>query len=991
MQIDASTNHRPVGGGFTLPVILLVVAALLILAVGILLVASIERDTARSFADRQRAELAAQAALEGISSLLTDETANDDFLVIQSALTAPITAGRQTAPQHFLVRGKVAKNDYTYRYVPMFSARCLPEDQPQLAPPPLELLFGKTANEWIDFSALPYTDKVRAAWLPIKDEKGRTVARYAYWVEDLQGKLDPALTGNLGGPNLTHTRAAHPFPAPGLNPDPESDAAAPLNQIGLFTIEPATTSDSQGTLGKTLIENRRLLLSPDSTLAAAGITPPLVRDEVGRLANPKARAVEESLAANLYSYFERPLIPFVPGIDPVLAGRPRKNLNALLAMAPDQAVNEMAAFVRAALPDFDKRKGGFPEDYLKTLAANTIDYADADSNPTLKSGEYRGLDACPLMSELALQVNYVGISDQQGRKIMTFRFKLFAELFNPTSQRVAGDARLSYEVALPMDGVGAGVGGEPFDSPALLSDPAVATHDLSLIDGCYWTHQKPVELEPNQYRCYLFADVTYRMDVGAASDVIPNDTPFSLNEARAESGLSLMWNGKVLERADGILRQSGLIYSRKNRIITGGFKTGEPETITKAALPGLVYDDYPKMYYNMGDPRMTHYLRAAPLDENAYPENISPNRRNIRLETYEDDVTSRPKVYTRMLPSEWPDGGHNAAVGTWSPGGSDKTAMTDSMFDFPYDPQMALAAPQSISNRGRFYSATELGHIFDPIMHAPMFLSSDETSLLRNKGKMPSSSSSWPDVRGSQASSFYGGGNSLRIGRPEHPDFDLITQPGLHAARLLDIFHAGRSRSENPVEREGPVTRIAGHVNLNTASRDALRAMAAGALVMDPLLAKRLGQDHLGAPTMAPPVSPLPLCAPTMANEADRIADGIIHSRPYLSTADLVRAKGIDGVAVFGNRYLYPDNTNIEWSDAAAEEVFARVYEGSTVRSRNFRVWIVAQALGPGAAAEVLAEVRTVHTLFADPGQRAADGSIVPGKFKITISSSNEF
>jgi hypothetical protein len=88
---------------------------------------------------------------------------------------------------------------------------------------------------------------------------------------------------------------------------------------------------------------------------------------------------------------------------------------------------------------------------------------------------------------------------------------------------------------------------------------------------------------------------------------------------------------------------------------------------------------------------------------------------------------------------------------------------------------------------------------------------------------------------------------------------------------------------------------------------------------------------------------------------------------------------------------MYPDNTNIEWSDAAAEEVFARVYEGSTVRSRNFRVWIVAQALAPGAAAEVLAEVRTVHTLFADPGERAADGSIVPGKFKTTITSSNEF
>ena len=991
MRIDPSTSHRPVEGGFALPIILVVVGALLILAVGILLVSGIERGTARSFADRQRAELAARAALEEIRSMLTKEAANDDFLVIQSAIAAPITAGRQSAPQHFLVRGKVEKDSYSYRYVPLFSARRLPEDQPQLAPPPLELLFGTTANEWIDFSALPYTEKVRAAWLPIKDEKDQTVARYAYWVEDLQGKLDPALAGNLGGPDLTHARAAHPFPAPGLNPDPESDAAAPLNQIGLFAIESATTSDSQGTLGKTLLENRRLLVSPDSTLAAAGITPPLLRDEVGHLADPKARAVEESLIANLQSYFERPLIPFAAGIDPTVAGRPRKNLNALLAMNPDAAVDEMAAFVRAALPDFDKRKGGFPEDYLKTLAANAIDYADADSNPTLKSAEYRGLDACPLMSEIALQVNYVGISDQQDRKIMTFQFKLFAELCNPTSQRVSGDARLSYEVALPMDGVGAGIGGEPFDSPTLLADPAIATHDLVLIDGRYWTSQMSVELEPNQYRCYLFADVTYRMDVGASSDLIPDDTPFSLNESKAESGSSLMWNGKVLERADGILRQAGLIYSKKNGVITGGFKTGSSKTLTKAALPGHVYDDYPKMYYNMGDPRMTHYLRAAALDENAYPENISPNRRNIRLEIYEDDATAKPKIYARMLPSEWPDGGHNAAVGSWSPGGSDKTEMTDSMFDFPYDPQMALAAPQPISNRGRFYSVTELGRIFDPIMHAPMFPSSDETAQLQKKGKMPSSSSSWPDVRGNQASPFYGGGNSLRIGRPEHPDFDLITQPGLHAARLLDIFHVGRSRSGNPAEREGPVTRIAGHVNLNTASRDALRAMAAGALVMDPLLAKRSGGDHLGAPTMAPPVSPLSLSAPTVANEADRIADAIIHSRPYLSTADLAHAKGSDGVAVFGNRDVYPDDTNIEWSDAAAEEVFARVYEGSTVRSRNFRVWIVAQALAPGAAAEVLAEVRTVHTLFADPGERAADGSIVPGKFKTTITSSNEF
>ena len=574
---------------------------------------------------------------------------------------------------------------------------------------------------------------------------------------------------------------------------------------------------------------------------------------------------------------------------------------------------------------------------------------------------------------------------------MTFRFKLFAELCNPTSQPVAGDARLSYEVALPMDSIGAGVGGEHFDSPALLSDPAIATHDLTRIDGRYWSREVEVALEPNQYRCYLFADVVYRMDVGAASDVIPGGTPFSLNEARAASGLSLMWDGKVLERADGILRQSGLIYSKKNGIVTGGFKTGKDETLTKAALPGHVYDDYPSMYYNMGDPRMTHYLRAAPLDENAYPENISPNRRNIRLDIYNDDVLTKPKVYARMLPSEWPDGGHNAAVGSWSPGSDDKTEMSDPRFDFPYDPEMGLAAPQMISNRGRFYSTTELGRVFDPVMYAPTFSSSEETTVFRSKGKMPSTRTSWPDVRGNQASAFYGGGNTLRIGRPEHPRFDLGTEPGLHAARLLDLFHVGRSRSANPADREGPVTRIAGHVNLNTASRDALRALAAGALAMDPLLARRTGGDHLGAPSMAPPVSLLSLSAPTSTDEADRIAGAILHSRPYQSAVDLARASEADGTVVFGNRALYPDNSDIEWNDAAAEEIFARVYEGSTVRSRNFRVWIVAQALAPGPTPQVLSEVRKVHTLFADPGERAVDGSIVPGKFKITATSTNEF
>lgn len=984
-----------ISAGFALPVVLVVVAALLIMAVGILMVSGIERSTARSFVDHQRADLAAQAALEDIRNILNLHAANDDFVILQASLKTPVIEGREPAPQLFLARSKVDGDGFLYRYIPLFSALGMPDENAQLTPPALEPLLGGDTNEPIDFYAAPYQDKVRAAWRTIEDKNGRMVARYAYVVEDLQGKLDPRQVGNLDGLKSTHSRAVAPFPAPGLNPSPESDTEHALDEIALFLIEPGTSSSNQGQLAKNLAENRPLLVSPGSMFAAADISPPLIRDDFGHLADPLARAAEENLAPNLQPYLERPLIPHVSGIDPASAGTPRMNLNALLAKSSDAAVDEMAGFIRTALPDFDERKGGFPEDYVKTLAANAIDYADADSQPTLNADQYRGIDAFPLLSEIALQVNYVGISNVNDRKIMTFRFKFFAELFNPTSQPSAGLARLSYEVALPMSSIGAGIENDPFDSPSMLSNPAISTHDLTLIDGRYWTREVNISLEPNQYLCYLFSDVTYRIDVGASSDIIPNETPFSLDETKGASGMSLMWKGQVVERAPSILRQAGLLYSKVNGVITGGFKVGTPKTITKAALPGHVYDDFPKMYYNMGDPRITHYLRGAQLDENAYPENSSPNRRNIRLDIYKDDAPNKPKVYARMLPSEWPDGGHNIEVGSWSPGTNDKTEMTDPKFNFSYDPQMRLAAPQKISNLGRFYSTTELGRIFDPAMHAPTFPGGVETYDFRRNGKMPLSRSVWPDVNGNQPSPFYGGGNTLRIGRPEHPDFNLSAKPGMHAARLLDLFHAGLSRSDAHTDREGPVVRIAGHVNINTASRDALRAMAGGTLVMDSLLSRHSSNNHLGAPSMAPPITPLTLSAPTSSAESDRVADAIIRSRPYQSAGDLARAKDSVGCYVFGNPQMYSKTDSIEWSDAAAEEIFARVYEGSTVRSRNFRVWIVAQSLAPskatGKSPIVLAEVRKVFTLFADPGERAVDGVINQDKFKTKVTYSNDF
>jgi hypothetical protein len=121
----------------------------------------------------------------------------------------------------------------------------------------------------------------------------------------------------------------------------------------------------------------------------------------------------------------------------------------------------------------------------------------------------------------------------------------------------------------------------------------------------------------------------------------------------------------------------------------------------------------------------------------------------------------------------------------------------------------------------------------------------------------------------------------------------------------------------------------------------------------------------------------------------------VIARRPYASASGIALATDADGKEVFGNHMQYPESEDIRWTDSAAEEAFARVYEASTVRSRNFRVWIVAQALSPmessSTAPQVLAEVRKVHTVFVDPGTRTPEGGFTPGNTRTKILTTNDF
>lgn len=957
--------------GFALPSVLMVVGALLILAVGILLVTGIERNTARSFADLRRAELAARAALEEVNAALLRDAANDDYVIIESPLPDDADNPLPAARQLFLARGRTEGADYKFSYTPLFSAVAIPEDTSDLEVPSPTTLVG---SDYEEFATLPTMEPVRAAWVPVYNDADKMVGRYAYWVEDLQGHIDATTAGNPRGETSSHARTEWPFPAPGLNPDPEDGHVR--DEIALYAIDPDATESSQGTLARNLIQNRGFLLSPGSVLAASGFSPPLVRDDAGRLTDPAAAAAETSLSAvRNRPYLERPVIPFYRGIDPAMAGQPKLNLNKLLADGRSGAVDEMANQIDQALPDFANRKGGFPDDYLRTLAANALDYADTDSEPTTAGG-VRGLDAYPLVSEFLMRFRWEKIQTRRGRKEVVLSATTYVELWNLSDQEVSGTARVSYECAYTFP-----LGANPEVSLEELED---ATHSLTEEDGYHWHPAIPVELKPNEYRVLNCGTVTYAIDAGSSAVWVPS--PLVLEGetyGTSGTGYRLKWNDTLVDQSRGGIHRnnSSLNYPTDT--------ASRPRQRVRCTIPCHSHTRNGAFQNNMGDPRMAYY-NECPQDANKYPDNYSPNRRNIRWGTiYRSDASKKPKVYGRVMPSEWPDGGHNSTYMSNSFYTTDQRVDPDDDRFMPSDSSVLRnpvreEAPMRLSNLGRFFSATELGRVYDPIMW---------------KVSMPGSSNGpWGDVETStRASSDFGGGNTLRIGRPEHPAFRVAATPGQEAWRLLDLFHAGRPFSDSEEQLEGDLIEIDGHVNLNTASRDALRALAIGALKMDPAIGYRTSENHDTSGRMAPPVAPYEPTDSQTSGEANQIADAIIAAREVRPFASPAEAAAVlwNNQPAFGNLDLVTDRSTVQRSDSASEEMFARVYESATVRSRNFRVWVVAQAVAAtdpdNANPTVLAEVRRHSTVFHEPGERTSDGSIDIQNSRLITTHENDF
>jgi len=1135
-HVLAKTPHPQ---GFTLVLTLLAVAAILLIVLGLFTNVTSESATARHYDGSVHAQMAVRSGLARVESLLERGTWSDDYLVLEHLQNPPATNAptedqwRQRQPVLTLARAKLTGDTSradaytaTWEYTPLISGATPPASTSATPSLPAAALVARTdpvsgqPNQKAGNlpKRLPWQAPQDTFWEVIYEEQDEDndpqtpkvqvpVARYCYYVEDMQGMLSLDHAGNPGidgqensagmmtrqherekfqileNPSaVTQPRLWYAGLAPGLRtPDDDpltDDTRWALSQAALYPlIAPGASTD--GTMvdnhlmlarwfprtGAATPQFTSLLLGPNSwksILSKEDTSLPwssfLVRERspsanAGRFTDGPARRLEENTITGVQSYHELPLVPVEPGVF-AYPREPRLNLNRVLtelqeaerasglsrsqrASLRSTAVDMLVTKMRRHLVEFAGRGAGLPvggaQAYLQNLAANMLDYADLDCVPTMDpaavlsddpaqmipsvdEGNYRGIDSYPLVNEQFLMNRLIGSTRVGERFKVKFSVQFFYELWNMTNRTVTGSYQAEFSDAAKIR-IGTGV-----DTPISQFEKIPVGEYVPFVEnGTRWmqlysgtaaglnTQVTEVTLLPNQHLVLGTQPVIFEYDGGDAiiSPVQPKvDLLQDLqSHYRIRFRPSTMIQGPKLfgEQALSIASPDWVVMDRsrarmsRNQRGDTSFQSNVNGYVSSATTTGFAYllTDNNTFRNNLGDPRSGFLFSNQLLQASTtYKDNTSPGGRNFR------PTIDQGFYYRNVYASKWPDRGHDtgtfpSSVIGGTPGGipnGEHISPVAVASVFPSDPASLKAtmavAPQRISNAGRYFSVSELGHLCDPLFWDP------DPSTPYEQRRSAAEDRGWRlyyDLTSrSVPSAHYYAGGTLRIGRQEFSRWRTTLTGGnavdrrLDASTLLDVFHAGistvgstRESAHAPANKRdltGPLTMIQGHVNLNTASLHVLRSLCAGAF-------------KNGTSTTADPALSVELQTPRLSggnpSEADLVADAIIRGRPYTSPSQLVeRARLANSEPVFGRPDLCANGTTSTfWHDAGREELFARVFNSATTRSRNFRVFVTGQSIRKvrGAATgtfEVLATRSRCFQVHARPVRNPTTGLI---------------
>jgi hypothetical protein len=574
------------------------------------------------------------------------------------------------------------------------------------------------------------------------------------------------------------------------------------------------------------------------------------------------------------------------------------NSNAINT-TPGATLANITNWISTNLPGFTNRAGGMNgTNYLLALAANMIDYTDTDSRATstnINGVNIVGFDSYPMLTHIYDNIVYTS-GPNANVSITTY-----LQLWNLASKSTAtlSNGTFSYSFNQQISYVSTNSGSPTITTnlsatPLANSNFTIPNTNLSANQIIVTSINNTITLA-NNTRFPGFPSLTNSITIS--------------NVTGTHNSFQLVIDGTTIQPAIGF-------YAAPNSLSNG------LPNFTGTIL-GLEQNS-PNLKLWVADPRMLPY-RGSGLPA-SYADIPYTN-------TIWKSYPARTNPIVSGNPANWPDG-TNTSTNPLSVSGTNYTAIIAPSLGIS---SITDPAPCKISNFGSYTNICELGNIFDPIQWAPAAVTTNYANCDITTG------ATWT------ANSMYGGGSTLRIGRPEHSRFAFTNVAGstvatpnmqMSAAALLDLFCTTNQFDES------------GQINLNTAPAPVLRALAGGIyLRSDPALSP--GSTNFSVP-------------PAMA---EAFAQGVMRFRakyPFYSPSQLAFIGTEPGWpdpstwpsgAVFGSKdsiFLNssaPGNSSgasatmgvTNWSDQAAEEWFSKIFKLSTTYSRNYRVYVIAQ------------------------------------------------
>ena len=887
--------------GVALVTTVIVVAVLAVVAVAMMQSTTVDRLSSRSVANYYRARLAADAGLAAAQAAIARNSTNDTFIVVAN-----------TNRQLFVGNGVGTGTDFSY--VPLLST--VSSVTSAVAPIVSATVPAANVAAGVYFTnnlagGLSVTSPA-VSWVYLTDAAGRTNGRFAYWVEDLGGRVDLSVAGSSDS-------AVSRRPT-GTNPA----------ELALWSyFNPSSANDTgNATVSEIAAARSNIVTTATARLVTAAVTTNMLSE----------------LASNLRHDTNEPeVIPFGFGYPD--AGKAKYNLNSYISQA---GVSSIADAINRNLPKFGTRGGAMnAEAYVKGIAASIVDYADADADPSVDNGTdptYLGIENIPWPNEL---FDRITAGWGSGSPMVTTSGKIrvmlkdWAEFWNmgdTATEETTISIQNNYDLVLTFTNTLLGYGFR-----GNLKDASVANGTI----GDKRNFDVPA-LEPNEYVVLECSDPepTLRLEWQ-----IPNASSYSTAPFRSAWQIAVSSNTETTNMVFKAFVGSTMIQQSKGgrwpRYLSAmnNLQSPSPLHFIFANPIGFSSQDKPSSQggvpaHSGGDPRAQLFLSGSLRSHNYTNKYSSPGGRN--WENYNMANYAESEVHPGKF---WPDNGH-AADGDR---GDNPTSYSQNPTGFAKDP-----LPDNYvmvrNDTGSFDDIFELGFIYDPLQWADSY----GTTVTNQPGLWANlTMNATPDAR-------FGGRNTLRVGRWE---FSKFTNSGTRASQLLDIFAVGTNTS-------GPVTnRVAGRININTAGTNALRALGAGVyLESDPMAMSDTGAAGTGTNMYVP------------KGAVDDFVSAVSSTRsrkPFSSTSEL-NMIGTETVvanwptnAVFGNRtrqFISAGN------DAMREEWFAKVCPLATVRSRNFLVHVVGQAVLTNNPTMPVSTARRMYQVYIQP-VRATTGA----------------